>query len=57
MYFPHLFAFFDTAECWLSAIYYNPTVFRTKLVSLLHSLNQLLLLLAFYTLSYINTVL
>lgn len=35
-YFPHIFAFFDTAECWLSAIYYNLTVFRTKLVKWFH---------------------
>lgn len=36
IYFHHLFAFFDTAECWLSAMYYNLTVFRTKLVKGFH---------------------
>lgn len=36
IYFSHLFAFFGSAECWLSAIYYNLTVFRTKLVKGFH---------------------
>ena len=36
IYFRHLFAVFDTTECWLSAIYYNLTVFSTKLVKWFH---------------------
>lgn len=31
-----IYAFLDTAECWLLAIYYNLTVFRTKLVNWFH---------------------